>query len=140
MALQYEPRGRRPLYRQVITFGVVGIIGFVVDASVLYLARWIGLGLFLGRIASYMTAATTTWILNRQFTFAGQGGRALLHEWLLFMLSQLSGAAFNLGIYGWLVVSSTRVAAQPVLGVAVGSVAGMAVNFMVARRFVFRDP
>jgi len=139
MDTKFEPHGRPMLLRQIFAFGLVGVFGFVIDASTLYLARWIGLGLFAGRIVSYLTAVTTTWALNRHFTFSGQSNRVVLHEWLLFMLSQLSGAAFNLGIYWWLVASSTRVASQPVLGVAAGSLAGMAVNFLVARKFVFKE-
>lgn len=138
MAPPPESRAHLVLLRQILAFGLVGVIGFAIDSSVLYLARWLGLGLFLGRIASYTTAATATWALNRRFTFFSTQRSAMVREWFLFMMSQLSGAAFNLGIYWWLVSSSGRVAAQPVLGVAAGSLAGMAINFFVARKFVFK--
>ena len=140
MARQSAARRQLALHQQVLAFGVVGAVGFLVDTSVLYVARWIGLGLYVGRIASYMTAVTTTWFLNREFTFAGRSNRAALKGWVLFVLSQLSGAAFNLGLFWWLVRFSARVAEYPVLGVAAGSLAGMAINFIVARKFVFSQP
>ena len=129
----------RAVFPQLISFGLVGVIGFVIDAGTLYVARWMGIGLIVGRVLSYLTAATSTWLLNRRFTFASKSERRPLHEWALFMLSQLSGAVFNLGLYAWLVKTSTLVAAHPVLGVAAGSLAGMLTNFFVARKFVFKE-
>lgn len=132
------PRPYLALFRQMFAFGVVGIFGFLVDAGTLYLMRWFGSGLILGRVISYLTAATSTWALNRRYTFTSREERGPLREWLMFMVSQLTGAAFNLGLYAWLVTTSTVVAAQPVIGVAAGSLAGMLVNFFVAKKFVFK--
>lgn len=127
------------LIRQLFAFGVVGVLGFLVDAGTLYLARWLGIGLIIGRVVSYLTAATSTWALNRRYTFTSREDHGPLREWVLFMISQLAGAVFNLGLYGWLVTSSSVVAAQPVIGVAAGSLAGMLVNFFVAKKFVFKE-
>ncbi len=127
------------LIRQMLTFGVVGVGGFLIDAGTLYLARWVGTGLILGRLISYVTAATATWALNRRFTFSSRQTRGLLYEWALFMVSQLAGAACNIGVYVWLVTTSTLVSAQPIFGVAAGSLAGMLVNFFVAKKFVFKE-
>ena len=135
----FEAEGQLVFLRQLFAFGLVGIIGFIIDAGTLYFVRWLGLGLIVGRSISYLTAATSTWLLNRRFTFRSRLDRGAMHEWSLFMLSQLAGAAFNLGLYSWLVTVSAAVAAQPVIGVAVGSLAGMLVNFFVARRFVFKE-
>lgn len=133
------PRPYLTLIKQMFAFGVVGVFGFLVDAGTLYGVRWLGIGLILGRVISYLTAATSTWALNRRYTFASRGDHGPLREWVMFMISQLSGAAFNLGLYGWLVTTSAWVAAQPVIGVAAGSLAGMLVNFFVARKFVFKE-
>jgi len=127
------------LIRQFGAFGVVGVLGFLVDAGTLYLTRWLGIGLIVGRVVSYLTAATSTWVLNRRYTFTSREDYRPLHEWALFMISQLAGAAFNLGVYAWLVTTSKLVSDEPVLGVAAGSLAGMLVNFFVARKFVFKE-
>jgi putative flippase GtrA len=37
------------LIRQMFSFGLVGVLGFVVDAGVLYAALYCGLGLYAGR-------------------------------------------------------------------------------------------
>jgi putative flippase GtrA len=123
----------------MLAFGAVGVAGFVIDAGTLYLARWLGLGLIVGRLVSYVTAATSTWALNRRFTFTSRRTQGPLHEWALFMVSQLAGAACTLGLYAWLVTVSTLIAAQPIIGVAAGSLSGMLVNFLVAKKFVFKE-
>ncbi len=133
------PQRHLTLIRQMLAFGLVGVGGFLIDAGTLYLARWLGAGLILGRLISYVTAATATWALNRRFTFSSRQTRGLLHEWALFMVSQLAGAACNIGFYAWLVTTSTLVPAQPIIGVAAGSLAGMLVNFFVAKKFVFKE-
>ncbi|HEY1724622.1 MAG TPA: GtrA family protein [Steroidobacteraceae bacterium] len=119
------------------SFSLVGVLGFVVDAGVLYAALYVGLGLYLGRAASYMAAVTFTWGLNRRYTFeAGSGGEPV-RQWARFVVSQLAGATINLGVYALLVHMSPFVAQRPVIGVAVGSLSGLLVNFSVARAYVF---
>jgi putative flippase GtrA len=119
-------------------FSLVGTIGFVVDATVLYLGLGLGLGLRLGRILSYLAAVTTTWALNRRYTFADAHRRKPLPQWLRFASTQLAGAALNLGTYYMLIDSSALVRQAPVIGVAAGSLAGLVINYLVARRYVFR--
>jgi len=128
---------RMTVWRQFASFGVVGIIGFLIDAGVLYVALGLGLGLYLGRAVSYTVAVTGTWILNRRYTFRKASSGKLFHEWLRFGISQLSGAAVNLGVYAMLVHTFPWAARYPVLGVAAGSLSGLLVNFSVARAYVF---
>jgi len=122
---------------QFFRFGVVGTIGFVVDTAVLYAGLALGLGLYGGRVLSYLAAATTTWALNRAWTFRGQGSGPALQQWAIFLLVCLVGFAFNYGTYALLVATVPLVAQHPVLGVAAGSLAGMIGNFLLSRRFVF---
>ena len=126
------------LLRQVLAFAGVGVIGFGVDASVLYIGIAVGLGLNIGRLVSYLCAVTATWALNRRFTFADSSEQASFSQWFRFGLSQLSGATVNLGAYYILVHNSTVAAAHPIIAVAIGSLLGMTLNFLVARYYVFR--
>ena len=132
-------RGRTLL--QFLRFGVVGTVGFVVDTAVLYAGLALGLGLYGGRAVSYLAAATTTWALNRAWTFRGQGqgqGQApVMRQWALFVVINLVGFAFNYGTYAALIATVAFVAQYPVIGVAAGSLAGMMGNFLLSRRFVF---
>ncbi|MCA3284350.1 MAG: GtrA family protein [Roseomonas sp.] len=123
---------------EFLRFGVVGTIGFVVDTAVLYAGLAFGLGLYGGRAVSYLVAATTTWALNRLWTFRGRGEGPAHQQWALFLLVNLIGFAMNYGTYAALIVFVPMVAAHPVLGVAAGAIAGMFGNFVLSRQLVFR--
>lgn len=130
--------GRFQLLLEFLRFGVVGTIGFVVDTAVLYAGLALGLGLYGGRAVSYLAAATTTWALNRLWTFRGRGDGPLHQQWALFLLVNLLGFAMNYGTYAALIAFVPMVAAHPVLGVAAGALAGMFGNFVLSRQLVFR--
>jgi len=123
---------------QLLVFGAVGTLAFPVDAGVLHLAVLSGLGLHFGRLLSYLCAVTVSWELNRRFTFSQVATPATFVNWLRFAVSQLGGASVNLGSYFLLIHFSRTVEHYPVLGVAVGSLAGMLLNFGLARTYVFR--
>jgi putative flippase GtrA len=128
------------LMGELFRFGVVGVAGFVVDASVLELAMRAGSGPWLGRVLSYLAAATVTFSLNRVWTFrSADRSRPIARDWSVFLLVNLVGFVCNYGTYAALIASVPLVRELPVLGVAAGSLAGMAGNFLLSRRYVFRS-
>jgi putative flippase GtrA len=134
-----KPRMRK-MIGQFLRFGVVGTLGFVVDAAVLMGMLALGLGPYGGRVISYLAAASTTYALNRVWTFhTAPRDAPLVAHWMRFLLLNLVGFAANYGTYAALIATLPVVAEHPVLGVAAGSVAGMFINFGLSRRFVFQD-
>jgi putative flippase GtrA len=130
--------GPSPVTRQFLSFSVVGTIGFVVDTATLYFAMGqLGLGLYSGRVISYLVAATSTWALNRRFTFRQQRSTNRLGEWGRFLGANAFGGLVNYGVYAALVTLNDTASAHPVIGVAAGSVAGLLVNFSASRYVVF---
>jgi putative flippase GtrA len=123
--------------REFLLFAAVGAAGFVVDVAVLYLAApW--LGWYGARVVSFLAAATATWALNRRYTFAARpSGRSLVREYLGYLVTMLGGAAVNYATYVG-VLRAFEGAWVPALGVAAGSCAGLAVNFVAARHLVFK--
>jgi putative flippase GtrA len=128
---------RLALLGEFLRFGVVGTIGFLVDTAVVYALRG-SLGLAGSGLVSYLVAASVTWSLNRTWTFRGHGSGRWYRQWVRFLVVNLAGALLNRGAYLALVLTSPVCAAYPVLAVAAGAVAGMFVNFALARRLVFR--
>lgn len=124
---------------QFAKFGVVGVIGLVVDTAVLYAGLALGLEFFAARIPSFFAAATATWALNRAFTFkdAGRGG-SLLRQWATFLAANAFGGVVNYGVSVGLEAGVELVAAHPVLAVAAGSIAGMFFNFAASKHLVFK--
>ena len=73
---------RFPLVGELFRFGVVGVAGFVVDAAVLELGLRLGTGPWVGRVFSYLAGATTTFHLNRAWTFrSADRSRPMAQEW-----------------------------------------------------------
>ncbi|RYF76895.1 MAG: GtrA family protein [Comamonadaceae bacterium] len=125
------------LGREFLSFAVVGTVGFLVDVGVLY-ALAPTLGWYAARVLSFLAAATATWALNRRFTFAGaRSGVPIWREYLAYLVTVLGGAVVNYAAYAATLhaYSGTGAAA---LGVALGSIAGLALNFLSVRYLVFR--
>jgi putative flippase GtrA len=124
---------------QLLRFGSVGTVGFVVDSLALLLAiHGLGLDPYRGRLVSFLVAASTTWALNRRFTFHDRRRARLTRQWASFLAVNGLGGLVNYATYALLVARLDPVTAWPVLGVAAGSLAGLAFNFTLSRRLVFR--
>lgn len=127
--------------RQFFRFSIVGGIGFVVDAVTLYLVMsHLDAGLYGGRVVSYLCAASSTWALNRRYTFLDHRGADRIGEWGRFLLANAIGGLVNYTTYAILVTAYAVVAAHPEIGIAAGSAAGLLINFFASRHFVFRNP
>ncbi len=123
--------------RQFLLFAVAGVVGFGVDVAVLYLAAPL-LGWYGARVLSFLAAATTTWVMNRHLAFGDRHSETTVwREYASYLATMLGGAVVNYGAYV-LVLHSVSGRWAPMLGVAVGSGAGMVVNFFAARYLVFK--
>lgn len=123
---------------QFVRFAIAGVVGFVVDAGVLYLALACGLGFFAGRIVSFMAAVWVTWRINRRHTFRERAERSVWVEWWRYLLSMLGGASVNYAAYSVVVLTVHGSRLVPLIAVACGSVAGMFVNFFAAKFWAFK--
>jgi putative flippase GtrA len=125
--------------RQLATFCVGGVVGFAVDAGVLQLLV-IGLAWdrYSGRLISFLAAATATWLFNRRYTFRGPRRHTLHVEWARYVLAMSGGFACNFAVYSALVYFFDIDRQWLVLAVAAGSVAGLGVNFLASRHWVYR--
>jgi putative flippase GtrA len=127
-----------PFLKEILTFGVVGSIGFVVDTAVLYLLKG-HLGLFYGRLSSFVAAAFTTWLINRSWTFKEKRSTlSAKYEFLAYFLLMLIGGAVNYAVYAVIISKYPIAARYPIIGVAAGSIAGMFVNLVTSRTLLFK--
>ena len=123
---------------QFARFCAVGTIGFVVDAGILQaLVSGLGADPYAARVVSFLAAASVTWWLNRRFTFAVRT-RPSRSEWMRYVGFMVLGALANYGAYAIAITVSELVRANLWLGVALGSVCGLAINFATSRAFVFK--
>ena len=123
---------------QFAKFCIAGGIAYLVDAGVLMaLSDGLGMNPYLGRVFSFLAAATTTWWLNRRFTFQVTT-RATRAEWVRYVSLMVLGAAVNYGAYAASIAWWELARANLWLGVAIGSIAGLGVNFTSSRALFAR--
>jgi len=126
--------------RRFAKFILVGCVGFAADAGVLLLAlRHLTSSVYAARALSFATAVFVTWLCNRMFVFASAGsGVDVVTEYGRYLTTQVTGALANLLIFVALIELLPRLAAAPVVPLAVGAVAGALVNYAGSARWVFR--
>lgn len=129
------------LRKEILLFAISGLIGFIVDAGIVqFLVREWAVNPYEARVASFLAAATTTWSFNRRYTFAGRSTGSRRRELLRYLFAMAGGFALNYGTYAICVAASALVRSWPAIGVAAGSVAGAAVNFLSSKYWIFRPP
>ena len=128
----------------LLRFAAIGALGLPVDAGVLWLmTHRAGFDPYSGRVISWLSAASFTWIGNRYFTFSATRARGLLaiaKEWLRFLAANAVGGLVNVGLYSTLV----RFAPPPIdnlyVALVVGVLAGLVFNFTLSKTMVFKGP
>jgi putative flippase GtrA len=122
-----------------LRFGVVGVVGFVVDAGVLQalvtLADWNPIA---ARLVSVPTAVFATWLLNRAVTFPESHGGPVLRSLMRYAAVSAAGAGVNFAVYSMLVVASASMAAVPLVPLAIASLVALVVNYLGSKHFAFR--
>ncbi|TLP39621.1 GtrA family protein [Arcobacter arenosus] len=125
--------------KQIIKFGIIGTIGFCVDASVLV----IGVNLFLfsiesSRLISFLCAVFVTWLLNRTFTFSRNQAFSKRKEYILYLIIQSIGAFLNYGIFMMLIYLNGFFEKYLIVSLGISALVAMFFNFFMLRRFVFK--
>jgi putative flippase GtrA len=121
------------LKSEFFRFIVVGCLGFVVDAGVVFVLSEAGVSPILARIPALAAAILTTWTLNRTLTFRVNAPKSR-GEVARYIVVALSSAALNFLLYTVLVL----VDVWPVTAVAASTIALLFYSFYGYRQFAFR--
>jgi len=136
----------RLLLVQLGRFGVVGLIGLVVDVGVFNLLRATVLepsviheGPFIAKVISTSLAIVANYLGNRHWTFASSKRRGVAREGLEFVLVSVGGMAIALACL-WVshyLLGFTSVLADNIASNVVGLALGTAFRFAFYRYWVF---
>ena len=127
----------RATIREILSFGTIGFIGFISDAVLLSLLRWLcGFDLVTSRLCAFAVTITITWWLNRRLTFRSDASAP--SEWLRFALVNGIGALLNLGIFFWLVYRVDTLAETPLIALALAAFVTMNYGFIASKYIAFR--
>ena len=117
--------------KRFLKFCVVGGGGFVVD-SVFYLAVSYASEPLMSRLVSFTAAVVFTYVFNRWFTFE-KCSKATALESVKYYVNMVLGGVVNIGVFYAAVTFSPWAVSYPVAGIALGSIAGLVVNFLTSR-------
>ncbi|WP_111718580.1 GtrA family protein [Homoserinimonas sp. OAct 916] len=129
-----------------LKFGVVGIIGLVIDVGLYNMLRLgvFGDGFWQGAIAakviSTSVAIVFNWVGNRYWTFRAHRSANVLKEFFEFVVVSLGGMAIAV-LCLWIshyVMGYTSLLADNISTNVVGLVLGTAFRFMLYRYWVYR--
>ena len=122
-----------------LRFFLSGGVGFLIEAVVLtWLVKSFDLNIYMSRAISFSLAVTSTWLLNRRFTFADLASRDRGGEYSRYFLVQFAGAIINLSVFAGLISAIPALKETPVLPLAAGSAIALFFNFGASRSLVFR--
>lgn len=135
---------RRLSRLSLLRFAAIGALGMPVDAGMLWLmTHRAGLDPYSGRVVSWLSAATFTWMGNRYFTFSSTRARGFLpalREWLRFLAANAVGGLVNVGLYSTLVRFAPPPANDLYVALVLGVLAGLIFNFTLSKTMVFKGP
>ncbi len=129
------------LVHEVAKFGVVGLIGFVVQLSVQNaLHSGAGVGPIIALTIAYIAATTVTFIGNRHWAFKHRKGKGLRHETVTFVLLNVVGYGIQVGIvdiayYGLGYTSGLAYNIATIIGIGLATL----FRLFAYRKFVFSD-
>jgi len=126
--------------RELLLFAVAGVLGYVVDVGITTLLHPF-MGPYLARIPAFIGAATATWVFNRTLTFvaADKIHKSLLKEYFHYLSLMLLGLVVNYIVYAASITLIGSSNYSIFICVALGSLAGMVVNFINAKRYLYRN-
>lgn len=134
------------LAREMLKFGAVGAVAYVVDVGIFNLLRF-GLGAggplehkpLSAKVISVVVAATVAWLGNRYWTFRHRRRAELHHELVLFFFFNACALVIALACLGFshYVLDLRSALADNISANGVGLVLGTLFRFWAYRRFVF---
>ena len=137
----------RALMRQFTRFGVVGLVGLVIDVVVFNVLRLTVLspevmveGPVLAKVVSTSLAIIANWLGNRHWTFRNERRSSWVREGVEFALVSVGGLLIAVGCL-WVshyALGFTSVLADNIATNGVGLVLGTAFRFTLYRTWVFR--
>lgn len=124
-----------PTVQKLSRFGLVGGIGFVIDAGLTTTLIHAGLDPFSARVIAIAFAMLVTWRLNRAITF-GASDTSQKSEGVRYFAVALAAAAVNYAAYAGLML--TLPALIPAIAVALATGVSMVVSYLGFSRFAFK--
>jgi putative flippase GtrA len=125
---------------RALRFGLVGVAGAALHIGVFWLLQHMAnLGNSPAWIVAFFAAATSTWAMNRTFTFQDRANDAQTAEWLRYLAIAGAGAVAHFAAFHVVIRSIPLFAQHPALAIIPGSLSSFVVTYAGALLLVFRS-
>jgi putative flippase GtrA len=122
-----------------LRFGMVGTVGFIVDAAVLHtMVGLVHLDPFRGQLIAFAVAVTATWLLNRTFTFRHATAHGPVRQAALYLAVQGAGGLANFAVYAGLLTLVPALTSMLLIPLAFGAGAGLCLTFAGSKYIAFK--
>ncbi len=86
----------KKLMQQLLKFGIVGALAFLIDYAVLYLlTEFAGIYYLISCAISFTVSVVFNYICSMRFVFAGKKGMSRRKEFLIFVVFSILGLLLN---------------------------------------------
>ena len=132
------------VYREMLKFGAVGAVAFVIDVGLfnLLVTTVLDHKPITSKAISTVVAATSSYFMNRHWTWKDRARTGLAREYAMFIVLSAVGLAITLGClaFGEYVLNQHSLLARNFWGNIVGVAFGMVWRFWSFKRWVFLEP
>lgn len=130
----------KKIIKELFFFGISGVVGYFVDVFFTSLFSKT-LGVYFGRIPGFIMATIATWLINRQLTFKNYSSShdKIWQEYLHYLSLMIAGAVVNYTFYSISITYLKNISHRFYICIAIGSIAGMGVNYISSKKFLFKN-
>jgi len=99
----------KKLIAQVMKFGIVGVIAFIIDYGVLiFLTEVCGVYYLLSSMISFVVSVIFNYLASMKYVFSGKDGMSKQKEFIIFVILSVIGLGINqLGM--WIMVDKLNI-------------------------------
>lgn len=89
----------KKLLEQIIKFGIVGVLAFIIDYAVLFvLAHFLGMDSIAAATISFTVSIIFNYLASMKYVFAGRSDQSKHQQFIIFVILSVIGLGINNGI------------------------------------------
>lgn len=124
--------------RELRRFVVVGGIGFCIDGGLLTILMKFDWDVIPARSLTFLLAVSSTWLLNRLWTFNSEKLISIRREYVYYFGTQVLGAIINLSIFFVLIRIYPVFRDTPLIPLAFGAAVSLVFNYIMSKIIIFK--
>lgn len=128
---------KKPIFRQFVKFGVVGLSSFIIDAGIYFIeTRFFGIYYIVAKGASFIISVINSYIWNRRWTFRSEN-KEKAQEFIKFLTVAGIGFGLNVSI---MFLAVSKLHWPDYYGLVLATAIVTIWNFTINKLWIFKNP